>query len=137
MHISAGLLAIVAADAEVLVDQQHVGRFPDALFDGDGALDAAGRAMLEDYVKALQDFHERCIDAELPLSFATANGVEVWIASAYALLDPTLKPKVAESWQRLSQMAPDLPEATKMLLKREPSDVDRVYFAYRPRAVLG
>jgi hypothetical protein len=134
----AGLLASTLLAKKTLDTTRQVELpFPDAVFDGGGALDESERATLEAYVKALLEFHERCIDAELPLSYATANGVDVWIASAYALLDPALRPQVTETWQRLSQMGPDLPEATKMLLKREPSDVDRVYFTYRPKAVMG
>ena len=33
MAVGAGLLAIVAADAQLLVDQQHVGRLADAVVD--------------------------------------------------------------------------------------------------------
>jgi hypothetical protein len=111
--------------------------FPDAVFDAAGPPGEQARATLEAYVRALQEFHHRCIDAELPLSFATATGVDVWIASAYGLLYPEIKPKVVEMWQRLSQMESDLPEATKLLLKREPSEIDRVYFQYRPKALMG
>jgi hypothetical protein len=133
----AGMLASALLAKKTLDTTRQVELpFPDAAFDGDGALDAESRAGLEAYVKALQEFYHRCIDAELPLSFATANGVDIWIASAYGLLDPALKVKAMEIWQRLSQMAGDLPEATRMLLKREPSDVDRVYFSYRPKALM-
>src|SRR5947209_1194654 len=111
----AGLLASTLLAKKTLDTTRQVELpFPDAAFDGDGALDAQIRAALEAYVKALQEFHERCIDAELPLSYATATGVDVWIASAYALLDPALKPKVSEIWQRLSQMQTELGEATKL-----------------------
>ena len=133
----AGILASTLLAKKTLDTTRQVELpFPDAVFDGDGALDTGSRGTLEAYVKALQEFHERCIDAELPLSFATATGVDVWTASAYALLDPALKPKVSEIWQRLSQMTTELPEATKLLLKREPSEVDRVYFSYRPKALM-
>ncbi len=58
MAVGAGLFAIVAADAQLLIDQQHIGRLTDAVVDqelcGLGIeIDCAGKAVLLPFNKGV------------------------------------------------------------------------------------
>jgi hypothetical protein len=107
--------------------------FPEAYFDGAAPVDDAGRATLVAYAEALQKFLHVLEDDNAPLSTTVARGLPTWIASCYALADPALFEKGREIWQRLTENQEGLDEAFRMQMKREPSEVERVYFQYRPK----
>lgn len=111
--------------------------FPDKYFDGTAPVDAAARAELMAYGAALETFQEQCEDADSPLGYATAQGVSVWIASVYGLAIPDLTPEAQRMWAQLVKGEEGVEEAFKLVIRRDPSDMDREYFKYRPKALLG
>ena len=111
--------------------------FPDKYFDAEAPVDAAARAELMAYGAALETFLEQCEDAGTPLSYATAQGVSVWVASVYGLAIPELTPEVRRMWTHLVKGEEGIEDAFKLVIRREPSDLDRAYFKYRPKALLG
>lgn len=111
--------------------------FPDKYFDGTAPVDAAARSELMVYGAALEKFLEQCEDSGSPLGYATAQGVAVWIASVYGLAIPDLTPEVSRMWVQLVKGEEGVEEAFKLVIRREPSDLDREYFKYRPQALLG
>ena len=110
--------------------------FPDKYFDG-APIDAAARAELMAYGAALETFLEQCEDSDTPLGYATAQGVSVWIASVYGLAIADLTPEIQRMWAQLVRGEEGVDEAFKLVIRREPSDMDREYFKYRPKALLG
>ena len=110
--------------------------FPEHFFDGTAPVDEAARAELLAYAAALEKFFEQCEDGGTPLSYATAQGVEVWIASVYGLALPELTPEVRRMWSQLVKGEEGIDEAFKLVIRRDPSDIDREYFKYRPVALL-
>lgn len=111
--------------------------FPDKYFDAAAPVDAAARAELMTYGAALETFKEQCEDAGTPLGYATAQGVSVWIASVYGLAIPELTPEVQRMWTHLVNGEQGIDDAFKLVIRREPSEMDREYFKYRPKALLG
>ena len=111
--------------------------FPEAYFDGTAPVDEAGRAALLSYAEALQRFLHVLEDDNMPLAGSVARGLPTWIASCNALADPTQFEKGREIWQRLLENKEGLEEAFKMQIKREPSEVERIYFNYRPAVFVG
>lgn len=109
--------------------------FPDKYFDGVAPVDAAARAELMAYGAALEIFQEQCEDSDSPLGYATAQGVSVWIASVYGLAIPDLAPDVRRMWAQLVKGEEGIEEAFKLVIRRDPSEMDRAYFKYRPAAL--
>ena len=135
-ELSGKLAAALLAKKTLDTTRQVEKPFPDRFLDAVAPVDEAARTELEDYARALADFHDRCIDADTALGFATAQGVETWIASIYGLTRPELTPKVREAWIRLAQSTTGVEEAFQHLMRRAPSDVERQYFLYRPKALM-
>ena len=111
--------------------------FPERYFDGSAAVDDAARAELETYAVALEKFLEQCNDSGTPLGYSTAKGVEIWVASVYGLARPELTDDVRRMWTQLVQGEENIEEAFKLIMRRDPSDLDREYFKYRPVALIG
>ena len=111
--------------------------FPDKYFEADAPIDAAARAELMKYGAALETFLDQCEESGTPLGYATAQGVAVWIASVYGLAIPDLTPETRRMWTHLVKGEEGIEEAFKLVIRREPSDMDREYFKYRPKALLG
>ncbi|MHB1207427.1 MAG: hypothetical protein ACYCZX_17810 [Rhodospirillaceae bacterium] len=130
---AAVLLAKKTFDATRQVDLP----FPEGYFDGTAAVDAAGRKELEAYAAALETFHEQCMDGATALSYATAQGVEIWIASVYGLARSDLTEETRRMWMQLVKGEENIEEAFKLIMRRDPSDLDREYFKYRPVALIG
>ncbi len=110
--------------------------FPEEYFDGTLTVDDAGRATLTTYAEALRAFFHILEDDNALISMSVARGLPAWIASCYALADPALFAQGQEIWQRLTENTETLEEAFKMQVRREPSEVERVYFSYRPAVFL-
>ena len=127
------LLAKKTFDATRQVDLP----FPERYFDGTAPIDEAARAELMAYAAALQKFYEQCEDGDTPLSYATAQGVDVWIASVYGLALPDLTLEVRRMWEQLVKGEEGVEESFKLVIRRDPSDLDREYFKYRPKALIG
>ena len=130
---AAALLAKKTFDSTRQVDLP----FPERYFDGSAPVDDAARMELEAYARALETFFDQCIDGATPLSYSTAKGVEIWIASVYGLSRPELTEEVRRMWVQLVKGEENIEEAFKLIMRREPSDLDREYFKYRPVALIG
>jgi hypothetical protein len=130
---AAALLAKKTLDSTRQVDLP----FPEGYFDGSAPVDDAARAELEAYAVALERFLEQCNDSGTPLGYSTAKGVEIWIASVYGLSRPELTEEMRRVWLQLVKGEENIEEAFKLIMRRDPSDLDREYFKYRPAALIG
>ena len=130
--VAAALFAKKTLDTSRQVDMP----FPDALLSGEGTVDATARETLAAYVKELEKFQAALLDRESPVSQTVAKGLTTWIVTFYALSNPALLPLARELWTRLSQGYEGVEDAYKFMLRREPSDVERTYFSYRPTALI-
>ena len=110
--------------------------FPDAYFSGEAPLDAAAAATLMSYAAALQTFQDELSQRGTAISIAASKGMTTWIVSLYAMAIPGLLPQAQELWSKLIIGTEGLEDAHKFLLRRAPSDVERTYFDYRPKALL-
>jgi hypothetical protein len=131
-YLATALLAKKTLDTTRQVEQA----FPDALFEGKAPLDEAGRAALLAYAGALLAFQHQLEDADIPLGMAVVRGLPAWIASCYALADPDSLVKGREIWLRLTQNVAGVEEAHKLQVRRDPSEVERTYFHYRPAVLM-
>ena len=126
--LAAAVLAKKTLDTTRQVDQP----FPEQYFDGTAPVDDAARATLTAYARALQKFQHDLEDAEISIGMAVVRGVPTWIACCFILTDPALLPYGKEIWAVLVENEADVEPAHKFLTRREPSDVERSYFKYRP-----
>ena len=110
--------------------------FPDAVFAGDQAIDETVRAGLVAYAAELEEFQAECIAHDTPLSGAVARGLPTWIVSVHAAASPALMPQACEMWAKLATADDHVEEGYRFLLRRDPSDVERSYFTYRPQLFL-
>ncbi len=126
--LAAAMLAKKTLDTTRQVDLP----FPEPYFDGALPVDDAARAMLTAYARALQKFQHDLEDAEVSIGMAVVRGMPTWIASCFILADPALLPYGKEIWAALADNAAGVEQAHKFLTRREPSEVERTYFNYRP-----
>jgi hypothetical protein len=134
----AGIFAAVLLAKKTFDSTRQVNLpFPERYFDGTAPIDDTARVELNAYAAALEKFLEHCIDGGTPLSYATAKGVEIWIASVYGLARPELTDDVRRMWTQLVKCEDNIEEAFKLIMRRDPSDLDREYFKYRPLALIG
>lgn len=131
-QVTATLAVAILAKKILDTTRQVEMPFPEKYFDGTAPVDDAGRETLLAYADALQRFLHVLEDDNMPLAGSVARGLPTWIASCNALADPTQFEKGREIWQRLLENNEGLEEAFKMQIKRAPSDVERIYFNYRP-----
>lgn len=130
--VAAALFAKKTLDTTRQVDMP----FPDVLLSGEVAVDAAAQVNLAAYIKELEKFQAALLERETPVSQTVAKGLTTWIVTFYALTNPALLPLANELWTRLSQGYEGVEDAYKFMLRREPSDVERSYFSYRPTALI-
>ena len=134
---TAGLLAAALFAKKTLDTTRQVDApFPDAYLSGETPLDDAARAQLAAYAAALEKFQAQMFGRDTPMMVATGKGLSTWIATCYAMALPGLFPQAQEIWAKLVTGADGVEEAHQFLLRRAPSDVERVYFTYRPTALL-
>ena len=76
------------------------------------------------------------LDRDSAVSLTVAKGLTTWIMTFYAMIIPGMLPQARELWARLNQGYEGVEEAYKFMLRREPSDVERAYFDYRPAFLL-
>ena len=131
-YFAVAILAKKILDTTRQVDQP----FPEAYFDGTAPIDDAARTTLIAYAEALQKFVHVLEDDNMPISGSVARGLPTWIASCYTLAEPGQFEKGREIWQRLLETKEGLDEAFRMQVKREPSEVERIYFNYSPAVFL-
>lgn len=110
--------------------------FPDEVFAGDQPIDEAVRAGLTAYAQELARFQAECIARDTVVSAAVGRGLTMWIVSLHAAASPALLPQAREMWAKLVTASDGLEEGYRFLLRREPSDVERSYFTYRPHLFL-
>ncbi len=110
--------------------------FPDAYLSGEAPLDAAAQVTLRDYAIELEKFQAALLKRDTAVSLAVAKGLTTWIVTFYAMTIPGLMPLAHDLWTRLDQGYEGVEDAHKFLLRRAPSDVERVYFSYRPMAFI-
>jgi len=106
--------------------------FPDAVMMAEVPLDVAGQTELATYAALLEIFQADCIEHNTPVTLAVARGLNIWIASLYSASIPGLLPRGQEIWARLLEAEDGLEEGYRFLLRREPTELERSYFAYRP-----
>ena len=110
--------------------------FPEAYLSGETPVDAAAQASLTAYVHELEKFQAALLDRDSAVSLTVAKGLTTWIMTFYAMIIPGMLPQARELWARLNQGYEGVEEAYKFMLRREPSDVERAYFDYRPAFLL-
>ena len=135
-EVAGQLAAALFAKKTLDTTRQVETPFPEAYFSGDAPLDEAAAAALMSYAAALVKFQGELNARGTSVSLAAARGMTTWIVSLYAMSIPGLLPQAMELWAKLSICADGLEEAHKFLLRRVPSDVERTYFEYRPKALL-
>jgi hypothetical protein len=132
-----GLLAATLFAKKTLDTTRQVDApFPDAYFTGELPIDAAAAPVLQAYAAALEQFQRQLNDRNTPTSLAAAKGMSTWIVTLHAMSIPGLLPQAQVLWEKLITGAEGVEDAHKFLLRRAPSDVERTYFSYRPKALL-
>lgn len=126
--LAAAMLAKKSLDTTRQVDVP----FPEAYFNGTADLDDAGRTELNVYEQKLQDFREQLVHRNTIFTNGVARGISVWIASIHTLVDPDLRGEGRDLWSHLMRGESQLEEAYSMLLRREITDIERIYMQYRP-----
>ncbi len=127
-ELAAALFAKKTLDTTRQVDDP----FPDDYFSGAAPIDAPACAVLMAYAAALEEFRIALLERNTTPSLAVAKGLMTWIASLHTMATPGMLPKGREMWARLAEAGARVEEAHKFLLRREPTEVDQTYFAYRP-----
>jgi len=131
-ELSGLLAAALFAKKTLDISRQVETPFPDAIFSGEKPIDDAARAELVEYLKAIEEFQYELIDRDTPVTLAAAKGMTTWIVSLHAITQPGMMERGREMWAKLIAGAEGLEESHKFMLRREPSDVERTYFSYRP-----
>jgi hypothetical protein len=133
----AGVLAAALYAKKTLDTTRHIDiPFPDALFAGDQVIDDAARAGFIAYAAELEKFQSELYERDTPISAAAARGLTTWIVSMYAAASPELMPQAREMWAKLVTAGEGVEEGYRFLLRREPSEIERGYFTYRPHLFL-
>lgn len=130
--LAAALLAKKSLDTTRQVDVP----FPETYFNGTADIDDAALAELRAYEQKLQDFREQLVRHNTIFSLGVARGISVWIASIHTLANADLRADGLDLWERLTRGEDQLEEAYRMLLRREITDVERVYMQYRPKVLM-
>ena len=134
----AGILAVTLFAKKTLDTTRQVEMpFPDAYIAGEKPIDAAAQAELAAYAVALVQFQAALFANDTTVSIAAARGMTTWIATIYSAAIPGLLPQGKEIWQQLATASDGVEEGYKFFLRRQPSDVERTYFSYRPMLLLG
>ncbi len=134
----AGILAVTLFAKKTLDTTRQVDiPFPDAYLSGEQPIDAAAQAELAAYADALVEFQAALFANDTTVSIAAARGMTTWIASLYSAATPGLLPQGQEIWQNLVTASDGVEDGYTFFLRRQPSDVERSYFSYRPTLFLG
>lgn len=131
-ELAAALLAKKSLDTTKQIDVP----FPEEYFTGAKPLDDEGRATLQKYEYKLQNFREALTHRNTIFTHSVARGVSIWITSIHALVHPDLRAQGEDLWDRLVQGEPHLDEAYQMMLRREITDVERIYMQFRPTVLM-
>lgn len=130
-HLAAAALARKTLDATRIVNFP----FPTDILAGEVPLDAAAVERLNAYALDMRRFRTRCTTENTTLTMAVARGLDVWIPTMWAAaLSAHAEGK--QMWALLSRGDGGIEAAYQFMLKREPSEVERGFFTYRPRIFL-
>jgi hypothetical protein len=135
-ELAGNLVAALFAKKTLDTTRQVDIPFPDAYLAGEKPIDEIARAELTAYVAELERFQSELLENDTPVTVAVARGLTTWIASIYTLTEPEMGPKGKDIWQRLLTAEDGIVDGYKFLLRREPTDVERSYFSYRPTVFL-
>jgi hypothetical protein len=132
----AGHLAAAALARKTLAATQMVSiPFPADILAGDAPLDGAAAERLTAYALEMRRFKARCLTENTTLTLAVARGLDVWIPTMWAgALSARAEGK--QIWALLSRGDNAVESAYRFMLKREPTEVERGFFTYRPRIFL-
>jgi hypothetical protein len=131
-ELSAWLCAALFAKKTLETTRQVDEPLPDKYLLGQAPIDAAAQAALTAYAAALEKFQVALVERATSQSIAAARGLATWIPTFHAMADPGGLPEAREMWSKLLEGEGGLEEAFKFLLRRLPTDVERIYFSYRP-----
>lgn len=129
--LAAALLAKKTLDTTRQVEQP----FPAEVFEGRTAIDENARTQLASYARALKAFQAICAASGTILGVSTAKGLDTWIVSSHALADPLLGDRGREVWTLLKRGEADVEAAYGFMVRRDVTDVELGYLAYRPAAL--
>ncbi len=129
--LSAALIARKTLDTTRLVETP----FPNDDFDGNSELDEAARDRLAAYADELRRFQATCATSGMTLGHSVAKGLDTWILTARALAMPHMLEKGREAWTLLKKGDDRLENSFRFMIRREITDVEREYLAYRPAAL--
>ncbi|MBD24519.1 MAG: hypothetical protein CMG46_05880 [Candidatus Marinimicrobia bacterium] len=110
--------------------------FPEEYLDGSRTIDSVACEFLHSYLQELQKLHGEMVRFNSLFSLAVAKGLKTWIVSLHILTRPELLPEGREAWALMLRAEKGAEEAYRMLLRRQLSDVDKAYLAYRPLVFL-
>ena len=131
-ELAAAMLAKKSLDTTKQVDLP----FPEDYFTGARSIDDEALAILHDYEQKLQRFREQLTHRNTIFTNSVARGVSIWITSIHSLRHPELRARGFELWGRLIQGEPYLESAYHMMLRRDITDVERVYMKFRPSVLI-
>ncbi len=131
-ELSSVLAAALLAKKGLDTTRQVSLPFPEEYFDGSKAIDDDGYAVLAAYEEGLQKLRRDMIRFNSLFSLAVAKGLRTWIISLHTLSRPDLLPKGREAWSLLMRGEQGLEEAYRMLVRRQLSDIEKIYITYRP-----
>jgi hypothetical protein len=127
-HLAAAALARKTLDATRMVSTP----FPADILAGEARLDAEAAERLTAYALEMRRFKTRCLTENTTLTLSVARGLDVWIPTMWAAA-LSARAEGKEIWSLLSRGDNAVESAYRFMLKREPSDVERSFFTYRPR----
>lgn len=133
----ANMFAAALFAKKTLDSTRHIDMpFPDKLLASEGPVSEPLREMLRAYIIELEKFQVELAERDTPVTLAAARGMTTWIISLYTLALPGHEQHGVEMWQKLMTTEDDLDAAYRFLLRRDPTDVERSYFGYRPKIFL-
>jgi hypothetical protein len=130
--LAQALLAKKSLDTTKQVEEP----FPEDYFTGAKPIDDEARLILRGYEQRLQDFREQLLARNTTFTIHVAQGVSVWITSIHTLVYDDLRAQGLELWGRLLQGEENVEEAYRMLLRRDVTDVERIYMQFRPTVLV-
>lgn len=123
-----------AAQARKTLDSTRIVSMPFPLehFGGALPLDGTATESLLEYLSEMKRFKAVCLAEASILTISVARGLDVWIATVWALTLPAVEAG-REMWAMLAQGEGNVESAYRFMVRRDLTDVERDYLTYRPR----